>query len=135
MVLRYFKELDEAMGNQIVDPSACDSARSGIDPGPDQPARLIKRPRRFVEKDRDMKASIKAGGLWGRKRRLLDTDRSLSLDDGSDEGSVRRRLDEDVSPFAAPLADGRPSACELITGEATPAMLYWHHSGQQLLPR
>jgi hypothetical protein len=47
---------------------------------------------------------------------------------GNVNGSSRRRSSE------GPLGEAA-GACGLVTGEATPAMLYWEHKGLSLLPR
>lgn len=116
--IKYFKELAEAVGSQVVDPNACGadrlSTRSGAAAVTSVGMRAVKRPGWLVERERERKA----GGLWGRR-----------LEEGLDEG-----LDEGLEE-AKQSSGGRPAACDLITGEATPAMLYWQHHGQQLLPR
>jgi len=58
-----------------------------------------------------------------------------------EEGAERRgnEVEATTDPLSSSRSTGRGSgeggACGLITGEATPAMLYWEHKGLSLLPR
>lgn len=100
--------------------------------------------------------------LWGRRRRSLKSHehkgasnvlarigrkasgkgKALHGEDTEEVEAAERRGNE-VEATTDPLSSSRSTgtssgeggACSLITGEATPAMLYWEHKGLSLLPR
>jgi hypothetical protein len=108
--------------------------------------------------------SAARGELWGRRRRSLlrshehksassvlahigkkasgqrkGTDRDRGGERGEEEeedrgGGVEATTDLSTASTSC-SGNGGGGTCSLITGEATPAMLYWEHKGLSLLPR